>query len=333
MRTTIHTMQNNFKLDAEQLGNYEAMSKTELANGYCDADEAGDEVMKSAYFSALMLRYWYKIWAWQKESASLHSAPTDFVDWLVDSLVIAFTYRTWRYEYKPKVSLKNNGAFEGWELDENGNKIPNPYYYKVDPDAPDKIINRCCFSTRGREYQYHNKDMRKANVNTTSLDSLIDENGDYAVKWTGCVTNNSHEYDNPTYLLVNAFTSRNELLEGLVVDGMTNGDAFKTVKVTYMSEVYDDVLGDYVEKEFEKNKYVFDPRKLVKHLNRIDEKYILEYCAQYDLNYNLIGTKLYEKLKKLNNKKLYDLIKKVQLEVRKSDELTDMAKVSPSVAE
>ncbi len=176
MRTTIHTMQNNFKLDAEQLGNYEAMSKTELANGYCDADEAGDEVMKSAYFSALMLRYWYKIWAWQKESASLHLAPTDFVDWLVDSLIIAFTYRTWRYEYKPKVSLKNNGAFEGWELDENGNKIPNPYYYKVDPDAPDKIINRCCFSTRGREYQYHNKDKRSANVNTTSLDSLIDEN-------------------------------------------------------------------------------------------------------------------------------------------------------------
>ena len=64
-----------------------------------------------------------------------------------------------------------------------------------------------------------------------------------------------------------------------------------------------------------------------------DEKYILEYCAQYDLKYNLIGTKLYEKLKKLNNKKLYDLIKKVQLEVRKSDELTDMARVSPSVAE
>ena len=103
--------------------------------------------------------------------------------------------------------------------------------------------------------------------------------------------------------------------------------------MTYTSEVYDDVLGDYVEKEFEKNKYVFDPRKLVKHLNRIDEKYILEYCAQYDLNYNLIGTELYEKLKKLNNKKLYDLIKKVQLEVRKSDELTDMAKVSPGVVE
>ena len=289
MRTTIHTMQNNFKLDAEQLGNYEAMSKTELAIGFCDSDVCGDVVMKSAYFCAFMLRYWYKIWAWQKESASLHLAPTDFVDWLVDSLIIAFTYRTWRYEYKPKVSLKNNGAFEGWELDENGNKIPNPYYYKVDPDAPDKIINRCCFSTRGREYQYHNKDMRKANVGTTSLDSLIDENGDYAVKWAGCVT--------------------------------------------YTSEVYDDVLGDYVEKEFEKNKYVFDPRKLVKHLNRIDEKYILEYCAQYDLNYNLIGTELYEKLKKLNNKKLYDLIKKVQLEVRKSDELTDMAKVSPGVVE
>lgn len=323
---TIYEMQKNFKLDAEQLGDYESMTKTDLANGYCDADEAGDEVMKSAYFSALMLRYWYKIWAWQKDSVSLHLQATDFVDWLIDSLTIAFIYRTWRYEYKPKVSLKNNGLFEGWELDKDGNKIPNPYYYKVDPNAPDKIINRCCFSTRGREYQYHNKDKRSANVNTTSLDSLIDENGDYAVKWAGCTTNNNHEYDNPIYLLVNEFVARNELLEGLIVDGMANGDTFKEVKVVYADEIYDDVLGEYVEKEFEKNRWVFDPRKLVKHLNNIDEKYILEYCAQYDLNYKLIGRTLYEKLKKLNNNKLYALIKKVQLEVRGSDELTNMAK-------
>ena len=58
----IQDMYKDFVNAASGLGDYQAISKTDLANGYCDADEANDEIKRSQYFAALMLRYWYKIY-------------------------------------------------------------------------------------------------------------------------------------------------------------------------------------------------------------------------------------------------------------------------------
>src|SRR5574344_849456 len=106
---TVREIQKSFIESAVALGNYQLMTKTELANGYCDADEAaqrakesGDaavfaeqEALRSSYFSALMLRYWYKIFEWQKNSSTLNLELSDYVDWLHDSLYVVSYYRTW----------------------------------------------------------------------------------------------------------------------------------------------------------------------------------------------------------------------------------------------
>lgn len=306
----IKELQKSYQQDASILGDYQAMSKTELANGYCDAEENNDEILRSAYASALMIRYWYKIWEWRENSKSLNLYDTDFVDWLVDSLHIALTYKIWRYEFKPEISLKDNGKFLGWKLDENGNKIPNPYYYKVDPDAPDKIINRCCFSTRGREYQYHNKDVRKSNTQTLSLDSLIDEDGDYAVAWTGCVVKSDSKYNDNVYNIISDLVSNDKLLECLVVDGIAHWDAFKV----YKKEMFE-INESGEEENFEIKKLKFDNRKLVKHLTHIDKEFIVDFCNTYDINKTL-GNELYYKLKlETKNKGLYKLIEKTKADL------------------
>lgn len=317
---TIYEMQRNFMEDASLLGDYKNMSKLELANGYCDAEEAGDEQLRSAYHSALMLRYWYKIWEWQRNSASLRLEPTDFVDWLVDSLWVAFYYREWRFEYK---AIVKHGKFLSWKLDEEGNKILNPYYYKLDPNAPDKIINRCCMSIRGKEYQYHNKMNRKANVHTYSLDNMIDEEGDYAINNSGCITYDKKVYDNPVYLLVNAFYERKEWLEGLIIDGMSNPASFKDIKTKTTEELYDEDLGEYSETEIEKHSNIFNPRSLVKYLVNLDKKAINNYCINYDIP-QIYTTLIYNKLKATTNTNLYKLIKKVQIEVRENEELKSL---------
>lgn len=323
-------IQKSFQIDAANLGDYQLMTKTELANGYCDAEEAryaarlaGDaseeakyDTLRSHYYSALMLRYWYKIFEWIQNSSSLRLDPVDFVDWLNKGLYVTFYYRTWRWEYK---AICREGRFIEWELDENGEKIPNPYYWVNDPNAPDKMINRCCGSIRGREYQYHNKLKRKGNVQTYSLDSMVDENGDSALDFAGAIYEpNTHE--DACRILVTTLLSRGEGIEALIIDGIANYDTFKDIKEKKIENHYDEELGENMEKEYIRINTEFSPRKLVKHLNEIDERFILRFCDTYKIEESK-GKAIYEKLKTLTNTKLYKIITKLQQEVRNTPEL------------
>lgn len=311
--------QEQFRRSANTLGDYSILTKTELANGYCDAEEAGDEILRSAYFSALMLRYWYKIYEWKRDSASLHLEEDDFIGWLSESLRIAFVYRNWRYEYKAIVSLKNNGEFLGWELDENGNKIPNPYYWKVDPNAPDKIINRCCFSTRGREYQFHNKDKRRANVTVYSMDSMVDENGDCALDYAGAVENIS--ITNGAFELIHRFLNDGRMLEAVILDGIVNHDSFKEDKSYHYEYDTDEETGEEIKEKVCDYSTEFDPRKLVKHLNSINQDFMQNYfCNEYDIT-DIEGNAILEKLNKTSNSKLYKYIQKTLIQIRETPEL------------
>lgn len=292
----IKDIQRQFKMCASKLEDYELMSKTELANGYCDAQEAGDEDLRSAYYSALMLRYWYKIFKWQQDSASLHLELSDFVDWLQDAFYVVFYYKEWRYEYKAEVK---EGNFLGWKLDKEGNKIPNPYYWRTDPNAPDKIINRCCFSIRGKYYQFNNKDKRKANVTNMSIEKEVDENGDSALDYLGCVDENG--FIDGTKDIITMLISKNKLVEAVVVDGIVNGDSFKTTKL--------DMAG------------AFDMRKLVKYLNNMNQKYIREiFAKQYGLKASQ-QEELILKMEKLSNISLYKYIKKTLIEIKENPDL------------
>lgn len=288
---TLREIQTMFKQSASGLGEYELLSKTELANGYCDAEEQNNKVKKDQYWSALMLRYWYKIYEWIENSSSLHLDPEEFVGWLNDALYVAFYYKTWRQEFKKDGSV-------------------NPYYWRLDNNAPDKIINRCIFSQRGKVYQYYNKDKRKTNVITMSIDKEVNDNGDCALDFMNC-TSDEIELDG-TKDLIKLFLKKDKGIEALIIDGIVNGDSFK---VASKKGNVEDV--DYDQT----SSYNFDMRRLIKHLTNLDEKYIKTvFCPIYNLSKEE-GISLFEELKTINNKKLYKYINKTLIELRDDPKL------------
>ena len=133
----------NFVRSAEQLGDYQAMSKTELANGYCDADEVNDPTKRDQYFSALMLRYWFKVKEFAEHSQFARLELDDFVSWVSESLMVAFKYRRWRDPSHP---------------------------LSKDPDGPQKVFNQALFSTQKRWLNHFNKIKRRVNYVAESID-------------------------------------------------------------------------------------------------------------------------------------------------------------------
>lgn len=332
---TLNEMHVAFKEDANHINEYWKLDKTTLANGYCDADEAliiaktnnnkkeisKQSKLKSAYFSALMVRYWYKIFDWMQNSGSLNLSSEEFASWLSDSLYVAFYYRMWRYKYKAEVK---EGKFIDWKYDENGDKIENPYYYEKDPTAVDKIINRCCLSMRGRVYQFHNKDKRRINVQSLSIDKMMEDVGDGFMD--DILENEVETYeDNPpmfqgAYQLVSTFLQRGESIEALIVDGIAHRDSFKNSFVQQTDKLYDEDSGEYYEDTHKAVVEEFNERKLIHHLATINQSFMRRFCQEYDID-SIEGEKILEELQSLSNYKLYKYIKKTLMEIKEKPEL------------
>lgn len=305
---TLNDVKRCFKREAELLGDYESMSKTDLANGYCDAEEAGNEILRSRYWGALMLRYWGWILKWKKESFSLNLEDLDFINWLNDSLADAFYYRGWRFEYKAVV---RNGKFIEWKLDENGNKIPNPNYYLLDPNAPDKNINFFLGARRAKEYQATNKQVRKGNYQTLRLDTEVEENGDSVLQFAGLYTEGPKV--SKVTSLIRDFIYSGKEVEALIIDGIANGDSFKESKTVQYKEDTEEKYYSYSSS--------FDPKRLVKYLNSINVDFMLNhFCKLYKVT-EAEGLDLFSRLKSLNNKKLYKYIDDTLNDLRQNKDL------------
>lgn len=316
----IKEIQLSFIRTAAGLGDYQLLTKTELANGYCKADEEKDEIKRSQYWSALMLRYWYKIFEWIQNSKSCKLQPEDYIDWLNNSLEDAFYYRSWWWEYEAVVQ---HGKFIEWKLDENGNKIPNEHYWKVDPNAADKSINYFCAARRGKEYQALNKQKRKLNVLNYSLDAHVEEVGDYALEKAGAVTQPDRE--NIVQYIVCKFLNQGRDIEALILDGIACQDSFKETKTSHyeVEQEVDEETGEITEIKEKVYDYssTFDPRKLVKHLNTINQEFMQTYfSSEYDVSLEQCD-EILSKLKSLNNTKLYNYIKKTLINIRNDSDI------------
>lgn len=304
----LEQIQQSFIRSASLLGDYQLISKAELGNGYCQAEANNDEQMKSAYFSAIVLRYWYWIFKWVDSCKSLHLQIEDFVDWIVDCVNDSLYYKSW-------MPLNPDGTpNQHVKLLEDGS---------LDPNAFDKSMNNFLGFKRNKEYQASNKDKRKSHALSYSLDASKDENGDSALDFVGAVE--TPDYANGVESIINQFLKQDRTIEALILDGICYHDSFKeeveTKKISY--EVENQETGE-VEIETEKiSSYsnTFDARKLVKHLNEIDEAFMNNY---FNLKYELSDEQkenTLNKLKSLNNTKLYNYIKKTLINVKSNKEL------------
>ena len=288
MESTLDIYRKQFVESASGLGYnsktiYEKLNETELANGYCNALDSGDDLKRNQYYAALMLRYWYKIFKYKETCKSTRLEDIDYIDWLSDALDIAFQYRDWQN--------------------------PNKSIFK-DPKAVDKIINRCCFSIRGLYYQEFNKDKRKINYLTTSIE-------DQKEKFGNASESNIGTYDNNVDLvsgLIDLYIKENNILGAIIVDNIGYQDSYKEERNIYYTEEV--ALGNedkenpkLIKVKNYKYKYSFDKRKLVKNLLHLNDKYFDYFKNNYLYDYNLEKleeVKLF--LKNTTGSKLYSML-------------------------
>ena len=323
---TLNELQKSCQIDASKIKvitkengkdvvrGYQDLSKSELTNGFCDWDELGAttkdeelqakaEVMKSAYWAAIMLRYWYKMFEWKLNSRSLGLPDSDYFDWLNDSLRDAFCYRSWRKKRRrfPK--------------DPNSDWIDNPQYYE-DENAADMSINKFLAARRGKEYQAANKDKRRANYQSLSVDETFDEDG-YSILDREGLSTNGKGY-NGIKGLINLFLDQHKELSAVIIDSIAYGDSIKDKKQKVEVETTN-LEGEKETESYTKYSYDFDARKLVKFLNSINEEYFKDYFVkEYHLtDYEPVLTKL----KSLNNNKLYKEIEKTIMMLKQNTSL------------
>jgi hypothetical protein len=300
----IKEMYESYLITASLLGDFQSMSKTQLANGYCDADEAGDFTKRDQYYSALMLRYWYKIYDFYQESLSTKLEFDEFSSWVSESLDIALKYRRWRDPSHP---------------------------LSKDPDGPDKVFNRAFFSTRKRWYTYFNKDKRKLNFTTDYIDawSSIDYDdspsdvGDLADKIFYDTGNYSTiELETSSQAVVKYYLKQGKILEAFIVDSIAHYDTFNTKAVKRGKNVVD-INGNKVSvREIESE---LNTKKVVKHLTSLNNSYLNNFHEVYNVDTKKLKGAV-KQIKKLSNTKLYSYIENTILELRKNDEIISILK-------
>lgn len=182
------------------------LSKIELCNKYVDIDgdkdaylECRNNPLKSAYFGAILAKYWGSINRCYNKVYKTAS-PEDCYDMVVDGIMCALKLAPWRN--------------------------PNNKLYN-DPKGPDKAINVSISSAILVYYQFSNTLKRRANVAAISVDYLKDEFGDTAFKEA------SDELEEPD-VLVDSLVRQNFLkqnyIASFIIDGAAYGNCLKFSK-------------------------------------------------------------------------------------------------------
>ena len=130
------------KQAASIIPDWQTANKNDLANAYIDNEN--DEVLRNAYFAALMLRYWGNIGDYYTSSKMSGFTIEDCYSWLVESIMYVLRKRKWRDPSSP---------------------------LSKDPNAPDKLMNRVIRTQRLHYYYLANCQKRRVNYNIVSYDN------------------------------------------------------------------------------------------------------------------------------------------------------------------
>lgn len=170
---------------AELLPNYKTIPQVELAEKYLEGGPYSD-----CYLSALVLRYWNMISKLIYKDKGLYDEAEAY-DWFINSLLYAIKERPWQ---NPESTVYN------------------------DPKAVEKILNTCLKCNRANWFQASNRDKRKLNHGTNSLEALKEEFND------AFVSDNLIYEMNPLTCkdLILNFYKKQQYLLALIVDLIVN---------------------------------------------------------------------------------------------------------------
>jgi hypothetical protein len=284
-----------YKKTADGIPGWQKLTKSQLANGYCDADDNHDEVKRSQFYAALMCKYWYMITYMrnhcQSISDNLNMSLEDFADWLSESLDVAFKYRRWRNP--------DNSLFK-------------------DPNSPETVINRCIFSTQKRWYAYFNKDKRRANIYAYSLEESESLHGDSCDGLGIEDKDNSSDY---CHDIIQHLLDKGKIFEAFIVDGICYQDVFKsTIKRTKTGEL-DENQHSIV---YTNTNETFSARKLIKHLTSLDDNYLEYLTKEYNITNQDLLLQTIKEVKTESHIKLNYKLKKVLVDMKSNEEILEL---------
>lgn len=292
---------------ANNIPNWKTLNKNELANLYLKYENVEPE--RSYYFSALMCRYWKNVLMLYNTSKSTKQELSDFTNWLAEALFTAFKYRKWT---------------------DPSNKLYN------DPHAPDKVINRCIYSTRMRYYYHFNMDKRRLNFQTDSIERQLSSFGNQATVYSFLGVEDESASDKVCKEIILHYIDKNKILNAIVVDLICFNDTYVLKKtssivndeedetevimedediteesddtyvdndIDFNDDVIEEIENEYEEVyEFEPEKYSsqtleFSKRRFIKVIRALDRDYVTYFCSTYDVE----KEKVESTIKKLRN--------------------------------
>lgn len=307
MQESLHVLYREYEKDANLLEvDWKEMSKTQLANGYCDYDELEIEAkehknktleeefftIKNHYFSALMCKYSYmSVYMYEKrDSVSKRLEVEDFYGWVAESLLIGLKYRRWR-DSSPKFK----------ELYTN-------------PNGAEVVFNQCFQSTRQRYNKHFNQDCRKVGYTNYSLDSLLDPSTkkEDGVKFEDIIyiKDNSFEGMDICKNMVQYYLKKGKVLEALIIDGIGCQDSFTTQRE-------EDELGNVTKKES------FNVAKLVRYLKALNITMSSYYKDNYCIDENIISKEIVN-ISSLSKVKLNSIVRKTLDNISNNKEIKDI---------
>lgn len=219
---------------ADHVVGWKTMNKNDLINLYLEHENTEPE--RSYYFSALMCRYWSNVYKFYRTSKSTRLELSDFTSWLAEAFFVAFKYRRW--------------------------KDPSSRLY-TDPQAPDKVVNRCIYSTRMRYYQYYNMNKRRLNFQTDSIERQLETFGNMADVNKYLIAEDVIKEDEKWKQLINHYLSIDNIFIAIILDLICFDDVFREIRTVQTVEAketeidgldYEDYEEDTDEEDWETTK-------------------------------------------------------------------------------
>lgn len=267
--------------------NYSTCKVDILADGYCDACDAGDEYKKNLFISGLILRFWFAVKKMQDNSPGVLVSQDEFVSWLYEAIEYACKYRKWR-------TTKVNAQ---------------------------QCINQCIATIRKQHYYEFNLDKHKANYNTVSIDQAIGEQGNSqslttlgdtladkgAEDYTSCNDGASVARE-----LIQHYIDAKKIVDAIILDTIAFDDTQKVHSETVIVKDENDEDCKCTRKSYE-----FWQFKCIQALNNLPESYTEYFYKYYDVKPAEFEAAL-KRIQTANNQTLYKLLRATLASAQKS---------------
>lgn len=275
--TELYDTYKDLKACAKTLGDYEKLSVNELADKYCElTDNKTDSGLRDVYFSALLLRFWYRIYKLFSENVTLNLSYTDYYDWVVGAIVMACApeNRSWQ---------KTSGL------------------------NAQQVINQI-LATRFVAAAYYDSNLQKNRGKhlTVSLDATLagsDDDKDRTLLETIPDDSADTKASNDNVAaVVQHYINSNKIIEAIIFDTIAYKDTYKHDKRVVKTTDAEGNPTKYAHHTSE-----FWPFKAVKELGALTDSYETYFLSTYSASQKSFRA-AFAALRKANNQKKYKML-------------------------